>query len=49
MGKTIYDAILGNDYDLALTGLLFATLVTLLSNLAADIAYGWLDPPIALT
>ena len=46
MGKTIYDAILGNDYNLALTGLLFATLVTLLSNLAADLAYGWLDPRI---
>jgi peptide/nickel transport system permease protein len=49
MGKTIYDAILGNDYNLALTGLLFATLVTLLSNLAADLAYGWLDPRIVLT
>ena len=48
MGKMIYDAILGNDFNLALTGLLFATLVTLLSNLAADLAYGWLDPRIAL-
>ena len=48
MGKMIYDAILGNDYDLALTGLLFATLITLLSNLGADIAYGWLDPRITL-
>jgi peptide/nickel transport system permease protein len=46
MGKMIYDSILGNDYNLALTGLLFATLVTLLSNLAADLAYGWLDPRI---
>jgi peptide/nickel transport system permease protein len=48
MGKMIYDAILGNDYNLALTGLLFATLVTLLSNLVADLAYAWLDPRIAL-
>lgn len=48
MGKMIYDAILGNDYNLALTGLLFATLVTLLSNLAADLAYGWLDPRISV-
>ena len=48
MGKMIYDAILGNDFNLALTGLLFATLVTLLSNLAADLAYGWLDPRIKL-
>ena len=49
MGKMIFDAIQGNDFNLALTGLLFATLVTLLSNLAADLAYGWLDPRIALT
>ena len=49
MGKMIYDSILGNDYDLALTGLLFATLITLLSNLGADIAYGWLDPRITLS
>ena len=48
MGKMIYDAILGNDFNLALSGLLFATLVTLLSNLATDIAYGALDPRIAV-
>ncbi len=48
MGKMIYDAILGNDYNLALGGLLFATLVTLGSNLLADLAYGWLDPRISL-
>jgi peptide/nickel transport system permease protein len=48
MGKMIYDAILANDFNLALTGLLFATLVTLLSNLLADLAYGWLDPRISV-
>jgi peptide/nickel transport system permease protein len=48
MGKMIYDSILSNDFNLALSGLLFATLVTLLSNLAADLAYGWLDPRITL-
>jgi peptide/nickel transport system permease protein len=47
MGKMIYDAIQGNDYNLALTGLLFAILITLLSNFAADLAYFWLDPRIA--
>jgi len=47
MGKVIYDAILGNDFNLALTGLLFATLVTLVSNLLADLAYGWLDSRIS--
>ncbi|MFL5285533.1 MAG: ABC transporter permease [Rhodopila sp.] len=48
MGKMIYDAILGNDFNLALSGLLFATLVTLFSNLMADLSYAWLDPRIAL-
>ena len=48
MGKLIYDSVLGNDYNLALGGLLFACFLTLLCNLAADIAYGWLDPRIAL-
>jgi peptide/nickel transport system permease protein len=47
MGKMIYDAIMGNDYNLALVGLLFATLVTLLGNLVADLAYVWLDPRIS--
>ena len=46
MGKLIYDAILGNDYNLALIALLLATLITLLGNLLADIAYSWLDPRI---
>jgi peptide/nickel transport system permease protein len=48
MGKMIYDAILGNDYNLALCGLLFATLVTLASSLAADLLHAWLDPRITL-
>jgi len=46
MGKLIYDAIMGNDYNLALAALMIATIVTLLANLVADIAYGWLDPRI---
>ncbi len=48
MGKMIYDSILSNDFNLALSGLLFATLVTLASNLLADLAYSWLDPRITL-
>ena len=46
VGKLIYDAILGSDFNLALLALMLATLVTLLSNLAADLAYVWLDPRI---
>jgi peptide/nickel transport system permease protein len=47
MGKLIYDSIMGNDFNLALVGLLFATLLTLLSNLGADVVYAWLDPRIS--
>ena len=46
MGKLIYDSILGSDFNVALVGLLFATMLTLISNLAADLIYGWLDPRI---
>ena len=47
MGKLIFDAILGNDFNLALVALLFATVLTLLGNLLADLAYAWLDPRIS--
>jgi peptide/nickel transport system permease protein len=47
MGKLIFDSIMGNDYNMALVTLLFATIVTLAANLAADIAYAWLDPRIS--
>ncbi len=47
MGKLIYDSILGNDFNLALAGLLLATVMVLVSNLAADIAYAALDPRIS--
>jgi peptide/nickel transport system permease protein len=46
MGKLIFDAVMGNDYNLALMGLLFATFATLTGNLVADLAYARLDPRI---
>lgn len=49
IGKLLYESILGNDFNLALVCLLFATLVTLIANLLADIAYAWLDPRISLS
>jgi peptide/nickel transport system permease protein len=49
MGKLIYDAVLGNDYNLALAALLLATAVTLIANLAADGAYLLLDPRVSLS
>ena len=47
MGKLLFDAIMGNDYNLALIGLLLATAVTLASNFAADAIYAGLDPRIS--
>jgi peptide/nickel transport system permease protein len=47
MGKLIFDAVMGNDYNLALAALLLATAVTMLANLAADLAYAWLDPRVS--
>jgi peptide/nickel transport system permease protein len=48
MGRTIYDAIMSNDYNLALAALLLATIAILLANLLADLAYSWLDPRVKL-
>ncbi|GAB5388549.1 MAG: ABC transporter permease [Alphaproteobacteria bacterium] len=48
MGKLVYDAIMGNDYNLALVGLLLTTAMVLIGNLLADIAYVALDPRIKL-
>ncbi len=47
MGRLIYDAIMGNDFNLALVALLMATLLTLLGNFLADVAYVALDPRIS--
>jgi peptide/nickel transport system permease protein len=44
MGKLIFDAVMGADYNLAMAGLLLATALTLTGNVLADIAYTLLDP-----
>ena len=47
MGKLLFDAIMGNDYNLALVALLFATALTLSANFLADIAYAAIDPRVS--
>jgi peptide/nickel transport system permease protein len=47
MGKLIYDAVMGSDFNLALIALLVVAVVTMLATLAADLAQRWLDPRIA--
>ncbi len=46
MGRLIFDSIMGNDFNVALLGLLFATALTLFGSILADIAYVRLDPRI---
>jgi peptide/nickel transport system permease protein len=47
MGKLIFDAVMGNDYNLALAALMLATATALAGNFAADLAYAWLDPRVS--
>jgi peptide/nickel transport system permease protein len=47
MGKLIFDAVMGNDYNLALVALLLVAGVTMLGNFAADLAQRALDPRLA--
>jgi peptide/nickel transport system permease protein len=46
MGRLIYEAVMGNDFNLALSGLLLATAMTLTGSILADLAYWRLDPRI---
>lgn len=47
MGKLMFEAIMGNDYNLALTGFLILTFFVLLANFAADALYVLLDPRVS--
>lgn len=44
MGKLMFDAVMGNDYNLALVGFLILTAMVLAANLLADTLYARLDP-----
>lgn len=46
MGKLMFDAIMGNDFNLALVGFLLLTFCVMLGNFLADIAYTLLDPRV---
>lgn len=43
MGRLIFEAVMGNDFNLALVGLLLATAMTLAGSILADLAYAALD------
>ena len=46
MGRAIYEAILQNDFNVAMASLMFISLLVLAFNLLADIAYALIDPRI---
>lgn len=46
MGKLLYDAILGADYNLAMAALMLGAAAIFIANAAADVAYALLDPRI---
>ncbi|MBI5163828.1 MAG: ABC transporter permease [Magnetospirillum sp.] len=48
MGRLIFEAVMGNDFNLALSGLLLATAMTLVGSILADLAYAGLDPRVRL-
>jgi peptide/nickel transport system permease protein len=46
MGRAIYDAILVNDFNVAMASLMFISLLVIAFNLLADITYALVDPRI---
>ncbi|MBU4305564.1 MAG: ABC transporter permease [Candidatus Omnitrophica bacterium] len=46
MGKLFYDAVMSRDYPVIMGVLVIGTLLTLVGNLAADLAYSFADPRI---
>ncbi len=46
LGRVSFNAIFANDYPVVITITLIGAMVVLLTNLATDIAYTWLDPRI---
>jgi peptide/nickel transport system permease protein len=46
MGKFMIDGLLGHDYTVVQSVTVIFTVVTVLSSLAVDLLYGWIDPRI---
>ncbi|MEZ0262089.1 MAG: ABC transporter permease [Alphaproteobacteria bacterium] len=47
MGKLMFDAVMGNDYNLALAGFLILSAFVLTANFLADMLYALLDPRVS--
>ena len=46
LGRVSFNAIFASDYPVVITITLIGSMVVLLTNLATDIVYTWLDPRI---
>ena len=46
MGKLFYDAVLMRDFPVVMGILTIGSILTLIGNLIADLAYAWADPRI---
>ncbi|MEW6048865.1 MAG: ABC transporter permease, partial [Bacillota bacterium] len=46
IGPLLYDALINKDQYLAMTLLLFSSLLLMIGNLLADIALAWVDPRV---
>lgn len=46
VGRLFYEAVMARDYPMIMAELVMGAVLTLLANLAADIAYGYADPRI---
>ncbi len=44
MGRLLYDSVIGSDYYVAMISFMALAALTLLFNMIADFAYGWVDP-----
>lgn len=49
MGKLSYEAIIGRDYPIVFTVLMFSAILTMVGNLAADMMYALVDPRISFS
>lgn len=48
MGRLFFDGVMARDYPVIMGILVVGAVLTLLGNLLADIAYGWVDPRIRI-
>jgi peptide/nickel transport system permease protein len=49
MGTLLVDSVYRRDYSVLMAILMVGSVAVVLSNLAADVAYGWLDPRVRVS